>query len=81
MSPPEDLMRMGLRLVGRLDAGDPEAIKAFYEKLSASTGLEVSRVRGIMERETALYGLLDHTRTIALMLGDGIVPSNSGFST
>ncbi len=76
--PPRMLLEKGLVHAGQLDPEDPESIERFYNALSAETGLSSEEVRGILARQTAVYGLLDHSKTLALMLGDGIVPSNAG---
>lgn len=76
---PEDkLLWVALRAAGRLDPEDPASLKKYYERVGRETGLGSDQVREILEREAGLYALLDHTKTLALMLGDGIVPSNSG---
>ncbi len=41
-------------------------------------GIGYSEYTDLVEKSINLYTLLDHTRTIALMLSDGIVPSNTG---
>jgi alanyl-tRNA synthetase len=74
----ETLLWKALRAAGRLDPEDPESLKKFYERVSRETGLSTDEVRNALAKEAGLYALLDHTKTLALMLGDSIVPSNSG---
>ncbi|MCE4617250.1 MAG: alanine--tRNA ligase [Desulfurococcales archaeon] len=76
--PPRELLWTAFRAAGRLDPEDPGSVKAYYERLARESGLPREETRIVMERETSLYALLDHTKTIAMMLGDGIVPSNTG---
>lgn len=76
--PPSQILWAAARRVGRLDPEDPSSIEGFYRRVSEDTGLDHREVRQILEREAALYAILDHTKTAALMLADGIVPSNTG---
>ena len=74
----EKLLWVALRAAGRLDPEDPASLQSFYQRVSRDAGAPLDYVRSLLEREASLYALLDHTKTLALMLGDGIVPSNSG---
>lgn len=76
--PEDDLLWAAFRAAGRLDPEDPESLKAFYERVARTLEASVSEVKAELEREARLYSILDHTKTLALMLGDGVVPSNSG---
>ncbi|AEM38847.1 alanyl-tRNA synthetase [Pyrolobus fumarii 1A] len=76
--PEEKLLWSAARLAGYLDPESPESIKAYYEKIASALGADVDWVKAELEKAARVYALLDHTRTIMWMLGDGIVPSNSG---
>ncbi|MEB3851913.1 MAG: alanine--tRNA ligase [Desulfurococcales archaeon] len=76
--PPEDLMWAAFRAAGRLDPEDPESLQAYYTRVARASGMDVEEARAVLEREARLYSVLDHTKTIALMLADGVVPSNTG---
>ncbi|WP_131160281.1 alanine--tRNA ligase [Aeropyrum pernix] len=76
--PDENVMRAAFRVAGFLDPEDPESLRNYYQTVASLAGGDVETVRSILTREARLYSILDHTKTIALMLGDGIVPSNSG---
>jgi alanyl-tRNA synthetase len=76
--PPSKLLWAAARAAGRLDPESPESISQFYQRVSNEAGLPLEEARSLLEREAKLYAVLDHTKTIALMLGDGIVPSNTG---
>ncbi len=76
--PSEKLLWEAARLAGRLDPDNPESRERFIETVSRRTGLDRTVIIREFDKSAAVFGLLDHTRTLALMLGDGIVPSNSG---
>lgn len=76
--PDELLLKAAFKAAGRLEPKDPRSIEEYYSRVAEITGLDVGYVRDVLVREARLYSLLDHTKTLALMLGDGIVPSNSG---
>ncbi|AFZ71015.1 alanine--tRNA ligase/alanyl-tRNA synthetase [Caldisphaera lagunensis DSM 15908] len=76
--PPEKILWEAFRAAGRLEPENPESVKEFYERISKNTGFTFDEVKNYMELDARLYSLLDHSRTISLMLGDGIVPSNTG---
>ncbi len=76
--PEEKLLWAAARLAGYLDPESPESLKAYYERVARALGADARWVRGELERAARVYALLDHTRTIMWMLGDGIVPSNTG---
>ncbi|BAN90829.1 alanyl-tRNA synthetase [Aeropyrum camini SY1 = JCM 12091] len=76
--PDDSVMWAAFRVAGFLDPEDPESLRSYYHRVASATGLDTDAVKTILTREARLYSVLDHTKTIALMLGDGIVPSNSG---
>ena len=76
--PEEKLLWAAHKAAGSLDPDDPESVKAYYRRVAEDLGSSVDEVRSALEREARLYSILDHTRTLALMLADGVVPSNSG---
>ena len=76
--PPEKLLWAAFRAAGRLEPEDPESLEAYYREVAGRAGIPVEEARAILEREARVYSVLDHAKTLALMLGDGIVPSNTG---
>ena len=76
--PDELLLKAAFKAAGKLEPKDPASIESFYSRVSSIAGVDVEYARRTLVNEARLYSLLDHTKTLALMLGDGIVPSNAG---
>ncbi len=74
----EGMLRQASRLAGRIDPDNPETIKRHREAVAKAVGEDLKVVDAELMRAARVFQLLDHSKTIALMLGDGLVPSNSG---
>jgi len=62
-------------LVEGYSAGSVDELAA---AVSRATGASVESVRDVLSKAIEVFSLLDLTKTIALMLSDGVVPSNTG---
>ena len=74
----EEMLKTAARLAGRIDTDHPESIKLHREEVAKKIGEKLEYVDSELTRAARVFQVLDHTKTIALMLADGLVPSNSG---
>ncbi|MDS0259997.1 alanine--tRNA ligase [Haloarcula sp. S1CR25-12] len=66
------------KLAGRMDIDEAEDIEAERDTIAEQVGVEVDELRALVAPLEEIYAIADHSRTLAYMLGDGIVPSNVG---
>jgi alanyl-tRNA synthetase len=66
------------RLAGKMDIDEAEDVEAARADIAREVGVSVERLRELVEPLESIYAIADHCRTLAYMLGDGIVPSNVG---
>ncbi|MUN28029.1 alanine--tRNA ligase [Sulfuracidifex metallicus] len=74
----ETMLKHASRLAGRIDPDNPETVKKHREAVAKEIGEDVKIVDSELTRAARVFQLLDHSKTVALMLADGLVPSNSG---
>ncbi|WP_424002056.1 alanine--tRNA ligase [Haloarcula salina] len=74
----EAIVHEAAKLAGRMDIDEAEDIEAERDTIAAEVGVEVEELRELMAPLEDIYAIADHCRTLAYMLGDGIVPSNVG---
>ena len=73
-----EIVARAATLAGALDVDDAEDVEAARGEIAAELGVGVERLRELVEPLESIYAVADHCRTLAYMLGDGIVPSNVG---
>jgi alanyl-tRNA synthetase len=73
-----DLLYEASKLAGHMDIDEAEDMEAARAAIAEGVGSEVGELEALMEPMEAIYAIADHCRTLAYMLGDGIVPSNVG---
>jgi alanyl-tRNA synthetase len=73
-----ELIGKAARLSGQLDIDDVDDVEAARGEIAATLGVDVGTLRDLVEPLENIYAIADHCRTLAYMLGDGIVPSNVG---
>jgi len=66
------------KLAGRMDIDEAEDIEAERDTIAEQVGVDVEELRELIAPLEEIYAIADHSRTLAYMLGDGIVPSNVG---
>lgn len=76
--PPEKVLYSAIKYVGKLNPKDPEKYAILKRNVAKELGLSEEEIGKYLDREIMVLALLDHVRTSALMLSDGIVPSNTG---
>ncbi len=76
--PPEKVLYSAIKYVGRLNPKDPEKYAILKRSVAKELSLSEEEIGKYLDKEIMVLALLDHVRTAALMLSDGIVPSNTG---
>ncbi|MEF8916036.1 alanine--tRNA ligase, partial [Natronomonas sp.] len=72
------LVNRAARLSGQLDIDDVDDVEAARDNIAEKLDVSTSRLRELVEPLEDIYAIADHSRTLAYMFGDGIVPSNVG---
>ena len=72
------LVHRAAKLSGRLDIDDVDDVEAARGEIADRLDVDVDRLRELVEPLEAIYAIADHSRTLAYMFGDGIVPSTVG---
>jgi alanyl-tRNA synthetase len=73
-----DLLHRASKLAGHMDIDEAEDMESARETIAAELDVSTARLAELMEPMEDVYAIADHCRTLAYMLGDGIVPSNVG---
>jgi len=76
--PEAEVLKTASVLAGKIDPDHWETVKKHRIEVASRTGLSVNEVESQLTRAARVFQVLDHSKTLALMLGDGMVPSNSG---
>jgi alanyl-tRNA synthetase len=74
----EELVHSAAKLAGNLDIDEAEDMETARGDIAAELGVERADLETLMEPLETIYAIADHCRTLAYMLGDGIVPSSAG---
>ena len=72
------IVHRAAKLAGRLDIDDIDDVEAARGDIADRLDVDVERLRKLVEPLESIYAIADHSRTLAYMFGDGIVPSNVG---
>jgi len=63
---------------GKLDFSKPLEAEETLSAIAGTLGLTLDELKSMLEPYQLANALVDHTRTLLWMLGDGVVPSNMG---
>lgn len=72
----EDILGRNAQIAGMMDIEDIGDLKELRQKVADSLGLTLDELLEFAEPMEAIYIIADHTRCLAFMLTDGIIPSN-----
>ena len=77
LSDPEyaEIFAQNARLAGMVDL-DEYSMKDLRARIAGSIGVSPEKLEKTIEPMERIYAVVDHTRCLAYMLGDGIIPSN-----
>jgi alanyl-tRNA synthetase len=70
-----EIFAQNARLAGMVDL-DEYSMKDLRSRIAASIGITAEKLEKAIEPMERIYAVVDHTRCLAFMLGDGIIPSN-----
>jgi len=70
-----EIFAQNARLAGMVDL-DEYSMKDLRSKIARTIGIAPERLEAVIEPMERIYAVVDHTRCLAFMLGDGIIPSN-----
>jgi len=71
-----EIVHRASKLAGRMDIDEVEDIDAARDDIADALDVSTAELTDLLEPLEAIYAIADHCRTLAYMLGDGIVPSN-----
>lgn len=70
-----DIFARNARLAGMIDLGEA-SLRDLRKRIAESINTTPERLEQVMAPMERIYAIADHTRCLAYMLGDGIIPSN-----
>jgi alanyl-tRNA synthetase len=71
-----NIFSQNARFAGVMDISGQANLLQLRKKVAASIGITVEKLQNIMVPVETVYAITDHSRCLAFMLGDGIIPSN-----
>jgi alanyl-tRNA synthetase len=71
-----NIFSQNARFAGVMDISGQANLLQLRKKVADSIGTTVEKLQNLMVPVESVYAITDHTRCLAFMLGDGIIPSN-----
>ncbi len=71
-----NIFSQNARFAGVMDISGQANLFQLRKKVAESIGTTVEKLQHIIEPVETVYAVTDHSRCLAFMLGDGIIPSN-----
>ena len=66
------------KVAGMMDVKEEKALEEVKSRVASKVGLTLEDVEKLLRPYELIYRIADHSYTLAWMLGDGVVPSNTG---
>uniref|UniRef100_A0A7J3Z6W1 Alanine--tRNA ligase n=1 Tax=Ignisphaera aggregans TaxID=334771 RepID=A0A7J3Z6W1_9CREN len=76
--PEKDVLYTLVKKAGRYDLADSDSFSKAVDLVAIELNTSSVELKELLKRVFDVYAVLDHTKSLTLMLADGIVPSNSG---
>lgn len=74
----KELVHEAAKLSGYLDIDEADSLGSARAGVADELGVSTTKLADLLEPLEHIYAIADHSRTLAYMLGDEIVPSNVG---
>ncbi|MEM4658854.1 MAG: alanine--tRNA ligase, partial [Candidatus Methanosuratincola sp.] len=74
--PDTKVLAEATKFAGMMNIVDEGSVRAARERVASTLGMDPASLDSQLKPFEILMAILDHTKTLAFMLGDGIVPSN-----
>lgn len=65
-----------VKFSGIIDVNNENSINLFKQKVAEATGMDIHSLEVFLKPVESIMAILDHTKALAFMLSDGLVPSN-----